>query len=568
MTFVTWALAAGSIAGLWLALPLEGGAPLERWLEPVFLPAHLRLSSLTPAAEAGVAWGAFAVAFAIAWLGAGIAFILWRDASLRERVAKMLGGFRIAAENKFYVDEAYQLLIVRPLGISARLLWRVLDQGLIDGVAVRGSAAVVQAFSRYALRPLQNGNAQSYGQHGDGAGDGRAALGDPAGPRMILTLTIFLPLAGAVLVGLLPRGEHGQLRAAALTFMLATFGLSLWVWGLFDPSATAPEFQLQAQAPWVPAIGFSYHVGVDGVALVLILLTTFLMSGRWRCSRLSSRSGIGSKSFVIALLLLETAMLGTLAALDLVLFYVFWEAMLIPMYLLIGIWGSERRIYAAVKFFIYTAVGSLLMLIAILYLYYATGGSGSRTFDIPAILAHAPWLTVGAQRWLFLAFALSFSGSRCRCFPLHTWLPDAHVEAPAAGVDHPGRCAAQDGDLRLPVRYAFPLFPGGRDTLPGCAGGSGGDRHRLRLVDVPGPVGSQEARRLFQRQPSWLRDAGPVCPDRRRRERRHLPDAQPRHLDRRALCAGGHSLRASAHPRRCPSTAGSPRASPPSRRCF
>jgi len=162
MTFVTWTLAAGSIASLWLALPLADGAPLERWLLPVFGPAQLRLSALLPATDEGLPWAAFAVAFAIAWLGAGVAYFLWRNADWRARVAKALGAVRVAAENKFYVDEFYQQLIVRPIVVSARFLWRFIDQGLIDGVAVRGSAAFVQAFSRYALRPLQNGNAQSY----------------------------------------------------------------------------------------------------------------------------------------------------------------------------------------------------------------------------------------------------------------------------------------------------------------------------------------------------------------------------------------------------------------------
>jgi NADH-quinone oxidoreductase subunit L len=162
MTFVTWALAAGSIAGLWLALPLEGGAPMERWLAPVFAPALQHLADLRPAAEEGIAWGAYALAFVLAWVGAAVAYVLWRDAALRDQAARMLGRLRVAAANKFYVDEIYQAIFVRPLAISARFLWRFIDQGLIDGVAVRGSAVVVEAFSRYALRPLQNGNAQSY----------------------------------------------------------------------------------------------------------------------------------------------------------------------------------------------------------------------------------------------------------------------------------------------------------------------------------------------------------------------------------------------------------------------
>ncbi len=162
MTLVTWTLAAGSVAGLWLALPLPDGAPMERWLDPVFSESLTHLDALRPPPPEGVPWLAFLGAFALAWVGAGIAFVLWRDAALRDRIARMLGVIRTAAANKFYVDEIYQAVIVQPIAVSARFLWRFVDQGLIDGVAVRGSAAVVQAFSRYALRPLQNGNAQSY----------------------------------------------------------------------------------------------------------------------------------------------------------------------------------------------------------------------------------------------------------------------------------------------------------------------------------------------------------------------------------------------------------------------
>jgi NADH-quinone oxidoreductase subunit M len=272
---------------------------------------------------------------------------------------------------------------------------------------------------------------------------------------MILTLLIFLPAAGAVLAGLLPREEHGQLRVTALGCMLATFAISLWAWGMFDPSPRAPEFQLEAQAAWSPAIGFSYHVGIDGIALVLIVLTTFLTPLALLSAFQSIKERV--KEFVIAMLLLECAMLGTLAAIDLVLFYFFWEAMLLPMYLLIGVWGGERRVYAAVKFFIYTMAGSLLMLVAILYLYYASGGAGSRTFDLPAILAQAPWLSTDTQRWLFLAFALSFA-IKVPMFPLHTWLPDAHVEAPAAGSIILAGVLLKMGTFGF-LRYAFPLFP-------------------------------------------------------------------------------------------------------------
>ncbi len=162
MTSVTWTLAALSIGGLFLALPLPGGAPMERWLRPVFAQAEHHLHGLHPVAEEGVAWGAYGFALAVAWLGLGIAYALYRDPNLRDRMATALSSLRTAAENKFYVDEAYDFLVVEPITSGARFLWKFLDQGLIDTLAVRGSAAVVQAFSQFVLRPVQNGNVQRY----------------------------------------------------------------------------------------------------------------------------------------------------------------------------------------------------------------------------------------------------------------------------------------------------------------------------------------------------------------------------------------------------------------------
>jgi NADH-quinone oxidoreductase subunit M len=274
---------------------------------------------------------------------------------------------------------------------------------------------------------------------------------------MTLTLLIFLPVAGALLVLLLPREEHGQQRWTGLIFMLATFAVAIYAATQFDSAPSAPEFQLEQKVAWAPGVGFSYHVGIDGIALVLVLLTALLGP----LALLSAFALVKHrvKEFVISLLLLQTAMLGTLCALDLVLFYVFWEAMLIPMYLLIGIWGHERRIYAAMKFFLYTMAGSLLMLVAILYLYFAVNGPGGHTFDFPELLKQAPHLAPGVQRWLFLAFALSFA-IKVPMVPLHTWLPDAHVEAPAAGSIILAGVLLKMGGFGF-LRYAFPLFPNG-----------------------------------------------------------------------------------------------------------
>ncbi len=266
----------------------------------------------------------------------------------------------------------------------------------------------------------------------------------------LLNAVVFLPLAGALLAVLLPRDEARQHKALALAFSLATFLASLWLWSGFDLSRGAPEFQFVTQAPWIASVGISYHVGLDGVALLLVMLTTALSP----IVILSSWNAIEErvKEFQIALLVLETAMLGTFAALDLVLFYVFWEAILVPMYLLIGIWGSSNRLYATVKFFLYTFVASVLMLVAILYLYFHNGG----TFDFVATRQSLQVSPV-AQRWLFLAFAVAFA-VKVPMFPLHTWLPDAHTEAPTAGSVILAGVLLKMGTFGF-FRYAIPLFP-------------------------------------------------------------------------------------------------------------
>jgi len=265
----------------------------------------------------------------------------------------------------------------------------------------------------------------------------------------LLTLVIFLPLAGAVLSALLPRGEANQHRGIAVLFSLLTFLASIPLWTGFH--SAAGKWAWEQKSEWAPSLGISYHVGLDGVALLLFILTTFLgpivALSSWRY--IQERV----KVYAISLLLLETAMLGTLASLDLVLFYVFWEAMLIPMYLLIGMWGSERRIYAAVKFFLFTFVGSVLMLLAIFWLW---NNSGRHSFDYVELMAAGP-IAPETQKWLFLAFALAFA-IKVPVFPLHTWLPDAHTEAPAAGSIILAGVMLKMGTYGF-IRYAMPLFP-------------------------------------------------------------------------------------------------------------
>ncbi|HEY3356956.1 MAG TPA: NADH-quinone oxidoreductase subunit M [Polyangia bacterium] len=268
----------------------------------------------------------------------------------------------------------------------------------------------------------------------------------------LLTIIIALPLAGALLIGLLPKQEEGLCRQAGLVTTIITFLVSLGV--LFGFQAGEAGFQLETNVSWVKSLGINYHLGVDGISLWLVMLTTFLMP----IVMLSAQKAIGKKvkEFVITFLILETGMLGAFLALDLFLFYVFWEIMLIPMYLIIGVWGGERRVYASIKFVLYTMVGSLLMLVAILYLYVQHGRlTGVWSFDYPAIsrvvLGPVP------QVLCFAAFGLAFA-IKVPMFPLHTWLPDAHVEAPTAGSVILAAVLLKFGTYGF-IRFAMPLFP-------------------------------------------------------------------------------------------------------------
>ena len=267
----------------------------------------------------------------------------------------------------------------------------------------------------------------------------------------LLDIILFSPLVAFFITLLLPRGNSELIRRFALLISLLIFALSL---GLIPPVLSGEGFQFESDIPWIDSPSIRYHIGIDGLSLWLVLLSTFLTPV---CVLISWRHiDRRVKDFFAFLMLLEFGLIGVFIALDLFLFYVFWEVCLVPMYFLIGVWGHERRIYAAVKFFLYTMAGSVLMLAAIIYLYIKTG-----TFDylILTELFSSGRLALSSteQTWLFLAFFISFA-IKVPLFPLHTWLPDAHVEAPTAGSVMLASVMLKLGTYGL-VRFCLPMFP-------------------------------------------------------------------------------------------------------------
>ena len=295
----------------------------------------------------------------------------------------------------------------------------------------------------------------------------------------ILNLVIFFPLAVAALVAFLPKDEKGQIRVVTLAGMIGSFLTTVWAWARFE--ITSPiEFQLEYRLEWLSEVGISYHVGVDGLSVALVLLTGVLgpmvVLSSW--TFVQDRT----KEFHIALLVLQTAMFGAFCSIDTLLFFMFFEAVLVPMYLLIGVWGSEERQKAAVKFFLYTMVGSVLMLLALFAVYFLSAPSGARSFDYSTMynglmgasrelagylkanpegngvgLSPVAFALFRYGPWLFLAFSLAFA-IKVPMFPLHTWLPDAHVQAPVAGSIVLAGVMLKLGTYGF-WRFAVPLFP-------------------------------------------------------------------------------------------------------------
>ena len=265
----------------------------------------------------------------------------------------------------------------------------------------------------------------------------------------VLSLTTFLPLVGVLFI-LIVRGDEETVahnaRFAALWTSIATFIVSLILWLNFDTSTA--DFQFVEKHEWIPAFNISYHLGVDGISMFFVLLSTALtpicVLASWKAIKTRVRE------YMIAFLILETMMIGTFAALDFVLFYIFFEGVLIPMFIIIGVWGGERRVYSAFKFFLFTLAGSVLLLVALLVLYFEAG-----TTDIPTLLAFR--VPAEMQLWLWLAFFASFA-VKLPMWPVHTWLPDAHVEAPTAGSVILAGVLLKMGGYGF-LRFSLPMLP-------------------------------------------------------------------------------------------------------------
>ncbi len=277
----------------------------------------------------------------------------------------------------------------------------------------------------------------------------------------LVTVVLFLPLVGlTVMLFLNEKTQVNNIKWTALGFSIATFILTLLMWALFDPNT--PALQMVQKWDWLPSYGISFHIGIDGLSLLLVVLTGFIMPIAVLISFSSHvfHERGREKLYYMFLMLLEWAMIGVFVVQDLVIFYIFWEITLIPMYFMIGIWGAERRVYAAVKFFLYTMAGSILMLLAILYV-----GINAGTFSVPEIIAGVQAGTIvfpfdglaSTQSFLFLGFLIAFA-IKVPIWPLHSWLPDAHVQAPTAGSILLAGVMLKLGTYGI-VRFCLPMFP-------------------------------------------------------------------------------------------------------------
>ena len=353
----------------------------------------------------------------------------------------------------------------------------------------------------------------------------------------ILNTILYTPLVGAAILLLIPRQHAAVHRWVGNLFAMLGLAVSLpLVWRF---PVGAPGFHFVVDTNWIPSIGARYTLGIDGISLLMVMLTTVLGA----IAVLSSWTAIRKreKEFYILMLMLQTGMLGVFMSLDFVLFYVFWEVMLVPMYFLIGVWGSERRLYAAIKFFLYTLAGSVLMLLGILAIYFSI-----HTFDIRTILAAPHSLfTVEMQRWLFWAFFFAFA-IKVPMFPFHTWLPDAHTEAPTAGSVILAGVLLKMGTYGF-IRFSVPMFPDATDGFPAHHDRALADWNYLWSAGVHDAEGHEEADRLFIGEPHGVLHAGNFRADSDGADGQHHSADQPRDFNRGTVPDCGRALRKAAH---------------------
>jgi proton-translocating NADH-quinone oxidoreductase chain M len=488
-----------SVFGGWFNLPklipLGPVAALEHWLEPVVGESDLRmLGGVAHEVPHSTEWVLIGVATLIAVAGIALAFARLKPATLvPAKDALPEHGIERVLLNKYYVDEFYDSTIVQPVVSTSRgLLWRGIDVGLIDGLtrlivqSKDDDSAPGSTVKMGGLLTRTVGLAGSWMQSGQ---VGTYAWG-PRGRGVVRARRFHLPIEQCASFCFplattggscrrcsrsrlparcscccardaprartkwqaAPRTSHGSSRPSCLR----SSSCSRWgLWWAFDPAVAG--WQQRFDMAWIPSWGARFTIGLDGIALMMVLLTTFIMLlasiGSWTSVRQKT------SSYYALLLVLTTGMLGVFMSLDLFLFYVMWEMMLVPMYFIVGIWGGERRIYASLKFFIYTMIGSLLMLVGIVYLGLQARNTATFVpdFSYDAIMATVQ-LTPTAALWLFGAFFLAFA-VKVPMFPFHTWLPDAHVEAPTAGSVVLASIMLKLGTFGF-LRLAVPLFPG------------------------------------------------------------------------------------------------------------
>ena len=358
----------------------------------------------------------------------------------------------------------------------------------------------------------------------------------------LLSIVLLTPLAGMFLLMFIPGTKATLIKLWANLVAVVGFVLSVGLVCRFDRAAAG--FQYIEKADWIPSLGVKYYIGMDGISLLLVMLTTVIGMVAVLCSWSAVEYRL--KEYYAMLLLLQTGMIGVFISLDFFLFYVFWELVLVPMYFLIGVWGGPRKLYAAIKFFLYTLAGSVLMLLGILTLYFQHFQQfGYYTFEISELMKLS--LPLGLQQWVFWAFFLGFA-IKVPMFPFHTWLPDAHVEAPTAGSVILAGVLLKMGTYGF-LRFSLPLLPraSADQTIVQILGRALDCGYHLRRAGEPDAEGLEKAGGVLLSEPPGLLYAGHLRAESERHRRQHPATGESRDLHRHALPDCGCGLRTAPH---------------------